>query len=134
MKPCTPPWHSIETGKDAPAFVKSIIEIPKGSKGKYEMDKDTGLLRLDRVLFSSVHYPANYGFIPQTYGDDHDPPDILLSCGISQITNRFRIHFFPYYTRPFFKQFDFIITLLPNSCNIKGNINIRLNRIFETKS
>jgi Inorganic pyrophosphatase len=82
MKPFTHPWHSIETGKDAPAFVKSIIEIPKGSKGKYEMDKETGLLRLDRVLFSSVHYPANYGFIPQTYCDDHDPLDILVICSI----------------------------------------------------
>jgi len=82
MKPATHPWHSIETGNDAPAYVKCIVEIPKGSKGKYEMDKDTGLLRLDRVLFSSVHYPANYGFIPQTYCDDHDPLDILVICSI----------------------------------------------------
>ncbi len=82
MKPCTHPWHCIETGKNAPASVKSIIEIPKGSKGKYELDKNTGLLRLDRVLFSSVHYPANYGFIPQTYCDDHDPLDILVICSI----------------------------------------------------
>jgi inorganic pyrophosphatase len=82
MKPATHPWHSIETGKDAPAYVKCIVEIPKGSKGKYEMDKDTGLLRLDRVLFSSVHYPANYGFITQTYCDDHDPLDILVICSI----------------------------------------------------
>jgi inorganic pyrophosphatase len=82
MKPLIHPWHSIETGNDAPAVVKSIIEIPKGSKGKYEMDKETGLLRLDRVLFSSVHYPANYGFIPQTYCDDHDPLDILVICSI----------------------------------------------------
>jgi inorganic pyrophosphatase len=82
MKPSTHPWHSIDIGKDAPISVKSIIEIPKGSKGKYEMDKDSGLLRLDRVLFSSVHYPANYGFIPQTYCDDHDPLDILVICSI----------------------------------------------------
>jgi inorganic pyrophosphatase len=82
MKPGIHPWHCIETGKDAPDIVKSIIEIPKGSKGKYEMDKDSGLLRLDRVLFSSVHYPANYGFIPQTYCDDHDPLDILVICSI----------------------------------------------------
>ena len=79
------PWHDIEPGKDAPAFVKSIIEIPKGSKGKYELDKESGLLRLDRVLFSSVHYPANYGFIPQTYCDDHDPLDILVICSIDVI-------------------------------------------------
>jgi inorganic pyrophosphatase len=82
MKTFTHPWHGIEPGKDAPAYVRSIIEIPKGSKGKYEMDKDSGLLRLDRVLFSSVHYPANYGFIPQTYCDDHDPLDILVICSI----------------------------------------------------
>jgi inorganic pyrophosphatase len=82
MKPYTHPWHSVEAGKDAPAIVNSLIEIPKGSKGKYEMDKNTGLLRLDRVLFSSVHYPANYGFIPQTYCDDHDPLDILVICSI----------------------------------------------------
>jgi inorganic pyrophosphatase len=78
------PWHSIEPGKEAPVFVNSIIEIPKGSKGKYELDKQSGLLR-DRVLFSSVHYPANYGFIPQTYCDDHDPLDILVICSIDVI-------------------------------------------------
>ncbi len=78
----THPWHSIPTGDDAPACVKSIIEIPKWSNGKYELDKGSGLLKLDRVLFSSVHYPANYGFIPQTYCDDHDPLDILVICSI----------------------------------------------------
>jgi inorganic pyrophosphatase len=82
MKPCTHPWHCIDTGKESPAYVNGIIEIPKWSSGKYEMDKETGLLRLDRVLFSSVHYPANYGFIPQTYCDDHDPLDILVICSI----------------------------------------------------
>ena len=82
MKPGTHPWHYIDAGDNAPSVVKGIIEIPKGSKGKYEMDKDSGLLRLDRVLFSSVHYPANYGFIPQTYCDDHDPLDILVICSI----------------------------------------------------
>jgi inorganic pyrophosphatase len=79
------PWHDIDPGNDAPAFLKSIIEIPKGSKGKYELDKESGLLRLDRVLFSSVHYPANYGFIPRTYCDDHDPLDILVICSIDVI-------------------------------------------------
>jgi inorganic pyrophosphatase len=79
------PWHDIDPGNDAPAYVKSIIEIPKGSKGKYEMDKNSGLLRLDRVLFSSVHYPANYGFIPRTYCDDHDPLDILVICSIDVV-------------------------------------------------
>jgi inorganic pyrophosphatase len=79
------PWHSIDPGKEAPLFVKSVIEIPKGSKGKYELDKESGLLRLDRVLFSSVHYPANYGFIPQTYCDDQDPLDILVICSIDVV-------------------------------------------------
>ena len=82
MKTGAHPWHSIPTGEEAPVSVKSIIEIPKWSKGKYEMDKASGLLKLDRVLFSSVHYPANYGFIPQTYCDDHDPLDILVICSI----------------------------------------------------
>lgn len=76
------PWHSVPPGKDIPRIVNSIIEIPKGSKGKYELDKASGLLRLDRVLYSSVHYPANYGFIPQTYCDDRDPLDILVICSI----------------------------------------------------
>lgn len=72
------PWHSVSIGEDAPRLVKGIIEIPRGSRAKYELDKDSGLLMLDRVLFSSIYYPANYGFIPQTYGDDHDPLDILV--------------------------------------------------------
>jgi inorganic pyrophosphatase len=63
---------------DCPHIVQAIIEIPSGSRAKYELDKDSGLLRLDRVLYSSVHYPANYGFIPQTLGEDHDPLDILV--------------------------------------------------------
>lgn len=59
------PWHNVTPGKDIPNIVNSIIVIPKGSKGKYELDKKSGLLKLDRMLFSSVHYPANYGFISQ---------------------------------------------------------------------
>ena len=74
------PWHSVSPGENSPESVTAIIEIPKGSKAKYEIDKETGLLRLDRMLFSSVMYPANYGFIPQTYCDDHDPLDILVLC------------------------------------------------------
>ena len=74
------PWHHVSFGKEAPEYVQAIIEIPKGCKAKYELDKDSGLLKLDRILFSSVHYPANYGFIPQTYCDDHDPLDILVIC------------------------------------------------------
>ena len=72
------PWHETPIGKDAPREFQAVIEIPKGGKIKYELDKDTGLLRVDRVLYSSVVYPANYGFIPQTLGDDHDPLDVLV--------------------------------------------------------
>jgi inorganic pyrophosphatase len=74
------PWHQVSPGEDLPGIVNAIIEIPKGSKAKYEIDKDSGLLKLDRILFSSVMYPANYGFIPQTYCDDKDPLDILVLC------------------------------------------------------
>lgn len=76
------PWHDVLPGKEVPRYVNCIIEIPKGSKGKYEIEKHSGMLQLDRVLFSSVHYPANYGFIPQTYADDHDPLDVLVICSI----------------------------------------------------
>lgn len=79
------PWHNVSYGSQAPEFVTSIIEIPRGSKSKYELDKDSGLLKLDRVLFSSVHYPANYGFIPQTYCDDNDPLDILVISSVSVV-------------------------------------------------
>lgn len=72
------PWHNVAVGKDAPQIVTAMIEIPKGSKTKYELDKETGYLKLDRVLYSSLSYPYNYGFIPQTYCDDHDPLDILV--------------------------------------------------------
>lgn len=75
-------WRAIPPGEEGklPQSVNAIIEIPKGSKCKYEIDKDYGLLKLDRVLFSSVMYPANYGFIPRTYCDDNDPLDILVIC------------------------------------------------------
>jgi inorganic pyrophosphatase len=76
------PWHNVSPGEDLPEIVNGIIEIPKGTRAKYELDKDSGLLKLDRVLFSSMYYPANYGFIPQTFCDDKDPLDILI---ISQI-------------------------------------------------
>ena len=76
------PWHSVPIGKDAPAIVNGIIEIPKNTRAKYELDKVSGMLKLDRVLYSSVYYPANYGFIPQTFCDDNDPLDIVI---LSQI-------------------------------------------------
>jgi len=72
------PWHDVELGAEAPDIVPVIVEVPKGSKTKYELDKQSGLIRVDRVLYSSVHYPANYGFIPRTYCDDHDPLDVLV--------------------------------------------------------
>jgi inorganic pyrophosphatase len=73
------PWHDTDVDESQIATVfPVIIEIPKGSTNKYELDKETGLLRLDRVLYSSVHYPADYGFIPRTYCDDGDPLDALV--------------------------------------------------------
>jgi inorganic pyrophosphatase len=74
----THPWHDVPTGPDAPNIFHAIIEIPQGSKLKYELHKETGLLYIDRVLYSSVVYPANYGFIPQTLGEDDDPLDVLV--------------------------------------------------------
>ncbi|MCB9062840.1 MAG: inorganic diphosphatase [Halobacteriovoraceae bacterium] len=72
------PWHDVKLGQQFPELFPAIIEVPKGAKNKYELDKETGLIKVDRVLFSSVHYPANYGFIPRTYCEDHDPLDILV--------------------------------------------------------
>jgi inorganic pyrophosphatase len=73
------PWHDIAIDESAIANAfPAVIEIPKGSTNKYELDKDTGLLRLDRVLYSAVYYPADYGFIPRTYCDDGDPLDVLV--------------------------------------------------------
>ena len=72
------PWHEVSLGDKCPDIVPVVIEVPKGSKTKYELDKDSGLIRVDRILFSSVHYPANYGFIPQTYCEDRDPLDVLV--------------------------------------------------------
>jgi inorganic pyrophosphatase len=72
------PWHGVEAGENAPRIVNAVIEIPQGSRAKYEIDKPSGLLRLDRVIYSSFYYPVNYGFIPQSYGGDKDPLDILV--------------------------------------------------------
>ncbi len=82
IKTNTHPWHDVSFGENAPEQVTGIIEIPKNCRAKYELDKESGMLILDRVLYSSINYPANYGFIPQTYCDDHDPLDILV---LSQI-------------------------------------------------
>lgn len=72
------PWHDVELGNDVPHLIPVVIEVPRGSKTKYELDKKSGLIRVDRVLYSSVHYPANYGFMPRSYCDDHDPLDVLV--------------------------------------------------------
>ncbi len=77
------PWHGAHYGSKAPEIVNAVIEIPQGSRAKYEVDKETGLLKLDRVIYSSFHYPVNYGFIPQTLGQDNDPLDILVICSQS---------------------------------------------------
>ena len=74
----TNPWHKVSRGNTEPNRINGLIEIPKGSRAKYEVDKESGLLRLDRVIYSSMHYPTNYGFIPQSYCGDRDPLDILI--------------------------------------------------------
>ncbi len=73
-------WHDVSPERIKPNDFLCVIEIPKGSRKKYELDKETGFIILDRVLYTSTHYPANYGFIPRTYGDDNDPLDVLLIC------------------------------------------------------
>lgn len=72
------PWHEVEQYSEFPEIIPAIIEVPKGSQIKYELDKKSGLVKVDRILYSAVHYPANYGFIPKTYGEDNDPLDILV--------------------------------------------------------
>ena len=76
-------WHDISPERIQPENFTAVIEIPKGGKNKYEMDKETGLLRMDRVLYTATHYPQNYGFIPRTYGEDNDPLDVLVLCSES---------------------------------------------------
>jgi inorganic pyrophosphatase len=79
------PWHETSTGKEPPNLVNAIIEIPRGSRAKYEVDKTSGLIKLDRVIFASMYYPLNYGFIPQTMGEDHDPLDIVVLTQVSVV-------------------------------------------------
>ena len=74
------PWHDVTPGDQLPQEFYGVIEIPFGSSVKYELDKTSGLIKLDRVLYSAVHYPANYGFIPQTLAEDDDPLDVLVLC------------------------------------------------------
>jgi inorganic pyrophosphatase len=79
------PWHEVAIGKRPPEFVNGIIEIPRGSRAKYEIDKESGLIKLDRVIYASMYYPLNYGFIPQTLGEDGDPLDIVVLTQVSVV-------------------------------------------------
>jgi len=79
------PWHGVSPGKDVPDLVNGIIEIPQGSRAKYELDKESGLIKLDRVLYSAVYYPINYGFIPRSLGEDKDPLDIVVLSRIDLV-------------------------------------------------
>jgi inorganic pyrophosphatase len=74
------PWHDLSPGKKAPREFRAVIEIPLGSSVKYELDKSSGIIKMDRVLYSAVFYPANYGFIPQSLAEDDDPLDVLVLC------------------------------------------------------
>lgn len=79
------PWHQVSPGKDAPRTVMAVVEIPRGSRAKYEIDKASGMIKLDRVLHSSMVYPTNYGFIPQSYCGDRDPLDILVISSVDLV-------------------------------------------------
>ncbi len=87
-------WHDISPKRITKDDFIAVIEIPKGGKAKYELDKETGLLELDRILYTSTHYPANYGFIPRTYANDGDPLDVLVLCS-EQIQPRSLVKCFP---------------------------------------
>src|ERR1700721_2642625 len=76
------PWHDLSPGENVPKEFDAVIEIPTGSSVKYELDKTSGIIRMDRVLYSAVIYPANYGFIPQSLAEDHDPLDVLVLCQV----------------------------------------------------
>lgn len=87
-------WHDIAADKIRPEDFYAVIEITKGSKNKYELDKATGLMALDRILYTSTHYPANYGFIPRTYAEDKDPLDVLVLCS-EQINQQTLVRCYP---------------------------------------
>ncbi len=87
-------WHDIAADKIKPEDFYAVIEITKGSKNKYELDKATGLMVLDRILYTSTHYPANYGFIPRTYAEDKDPLDVLVLCS-EQINQQTLVRCYP---------------------------------------
>lgn len=87
-------WHDISSERITRKAFDAVIEISKGSKMKYELDKETGMLKLDRVLHTSTHYPANYGFIPKTYAEDNDPLDVLVLCS-EKIEPMALVHCYP---------------------------------------
>lgn len=86
VAPRVHPWHDIPTGPDTPAVVTAVVEIPRFERNKYELDKALGLYRLDRVLYSAVHYPGDYGFLPRTLGEDNDPLDVLVIMTLPTFT------------------------------------------------
>lgn len=79
-------WHDLPAGQSAPDLIYTVVEVPRGSRNKYEYDKELGLIRLNRVLFSSLYYPGDYGFIPQTFWEDGDPLDVLVMVGEPSFT------------------------------------------------
>jgi inorganic pyrophosphatase len=79
------PWHEVSVGPNPPEHVNALIEIPRGCRAKYEIDKESGLIKLDRVIYASMYYPLNYGFIPQTMGEDKDPLDIVVLTQVSVV-------------------------------------------------
>lgn len=87
-------WHDIDSERIKKDDFIAVIEIPKGGKNKYELDKKTGMIILDRVLYTSTHYPANYGFIPRTYSEDNDPLDVLVLCQ-EKIDSLVLVHCYP---------------------------------------
>jgi inorganic pyrophosphatase len=80
------PWHDLESGASPPERLNVVVEIPRGSRNKYELDKQSGLFRLDRLLYSAVHYPGDYGFIPRTLAGDNDPLDVLIMTTVPTFT------------------------------------------------
>ena len=109
-------WHDMDSARINPEDFMVVIEIPKGSKVKYELDKQSGLLKMDRILYTSTHYPANYGFIPRTYADDLDPLDVLVLCS-EQIAPLTLIRCYPIG----------MITMLDNGLNDEKIIAIPFN-------
>ena len=143
-------WHNISPKRITPEDFICVVEISKGSKKKYELDKETGFIILDRILYTSTHYPANYGFIPRTYGDDGDPLDVLLICaeplepmslvraypiGVIKMIDNGRIALTPavelsYLTK--LEQQDLLETMESEDCTPSLSQAIQLKRLSQT--